>query len=739
MIYCLVFCKICYEVWCFCGAYTLSFSLFVVDKKAMASVISSPATIQALAPSVTDLATATAATPTIASPPPTPDLTALTKTYTGDYTIYDNVRKVLIYMRDTFIKENNRTIYLGSGLRNTALASGSDIPAATDAMNALVFGYDYFRQYYNASLPLSADVAMLMTNVYVRAAGTDTYRLMTDADINTDRESFKKEINYSRVLTYPNPMPASPPPNLLADLNKVRNAYTFLKDNNLKSFKSGNDNIKVSNYMVPIPTPGSAVAPTDYKTETTLTDAVVADIWDVLIGGARPTITANGASTNDFNKMKQQLRQYDVVENDVFIIRRMLLLFELMANIYISMYLYDKYNTLTQDTGDAKKAKQITFIKNISNTAQMLIGLNETFSKSTEPGSQRSVIIQDLRKNIRKYLSSSNDINELDASVFRLKTEMAGNQSLYNGTAGTRRKAAAYEKTIIAMFVVFVVILLGVAIYPMPKPVKTMIALGMLVLVVFFASILTNLFRKRLERFENMDEDEEFEDMEEAFEDVTEDFEDMEDAAEDFEDMEDDDEGFEDMEDDEEGFEDMEEGFAVGAGEYLITPANISAVQDANAVVKTLMGYNRAFVGEALDYLNISLYIGITLQSSQSYKSMNDTMNREIGYFDQMKQMIDNNNNKLSGAASVNQLDAITSRARANFFIQMGVLIAIGVVAYIMFGDNPSVQPYVFAVIGLIILLLVFIYMHEVSKRVRTDGQKFYWRQPSNLSVLDNA
>jgi hypothetical protein len=118
---------------------------------------------------------------------------------------------------------------------------------------------------------------------------------------------------------------------------------------------------------------------------------------------------------------------------------------------------------------------------------------------------------------------------------------------------------------------------------------------------------------------------------------------------------------------------------------------------------------------------------------------MNDTLNREIGYFDQMKQMIDNNNNKLSGAASVNQLDAITSRARASFFIQLGVLIAIGVVAYIMLGDSPATQPYVFAVMGLLILLLVFIYIHEVSKHVRTDGQKFYWRQPSNLSVLDNA
>jgi hypothetical protein len=659
----------------------------------------------------------------MAAPVSPPDPTVLSKTYTGDYTIYDNVRKVMMYMRDTFLKENNRSVFLGSGLRTRVLSPGSVVPAATDPINAMVFGYDYFRQYYNASLPLIVDTTILTTNVYVRAAGTDVYSLMTNTDIDTGRQSFTKEVNYTNVITYPVPAPASPPPNLLADLNKVRNAYTFLKDNNLKSFKSGNNNIKVSNYSVSIPAQGAASASTDYKTEVTLTDAVIGNIWDVLIGGARPTITgSDGVSTNDFNKMKEQLRQYDVVENDVFIIRRMLLLFELMANIYISMYLYDRYNATTQDTGDAKKAKQITFIKNISNTAQMMIGLNETFSKSTEAGSQRSIIIQDLRKNIRKYLSSSNDINELDTNVFRLKTEMSGNQSLYNGSAGTRRKAASYEKTIIAMFVVFVVILLGVAIYPMPKPVKMMVALGMLVLVIFFASILTNLFSKRLEKFEDMDNDEEFEDMEEEeFEDATEGFEDMED-----------DEDFEDMEDD-------VEGFAVGAGEYLVAPANISAVQDTTAVTKMLTDYNRAFMGEALDYLNITLYIGITLQSSQSYKNMNDTLNREIGYFDQMKQMIDNNNNKLSGAASVNQLDAITSRARASFFIQLGVLIAIGVVAYIMLGDSPATQPYVFAVMGLLILLLVFIYIHEVSKHVRTDGQKFYWRQPSNLSVLDNA
>jgi hypothetical protein len=147
--------------------------------------------------------------------------------------------------------------------------------------------------------------------------------------------------------------------------------------------------------------------------------------------------------------------------------------------------------------------------------------------------------------------------------------------------------------------------------------------------------------------------------------------------------------------------------------------------------------YSYAFLTETLDYLNITLYLGIMLQSSQTYGSVNDTINREISYFRKMATMMDNTNNKLSGGASVNRLESIVGRQRVAFVVQLGVIIVLGMIAYVAMGDQTAYQPYIFAVVGLLVLLSVFIYMHNTTKYVRTDSTKFYWQRPTDLSVLD--
>jgi len=628
-----------------------------------------------------------------------PVITVDAKNYIGgNYNVYDDTRKTLRYMKNTFIDEKNQTLLLGAELISAPYSAG--INTVSDPISAMVYGYDFFKKYYEDSLPLNTNVtaAMLTTDVKVREDANTIYYTMPISDIQISGSTvtdFTKEVNYSKILRTP---ADSNTPNLIKDLNKVRNAYTYLKDTNLKRFKSGtaDNDIKLSNYVIDTIEGSSNIN----KTLTTLADnETVQNIWEVLIKGTVP-ITNNSP---DYNKMKEDIRNFDVVKNDVFVIRRMLLLFEMMANIYISMYLYDMYNLKTSDTDTTKKNNQKLFVKNISNTAQMLINLNETFTKSTEGGDNtRSKIIRKLNEEIRKYLNNSNQINSLDTDIFNLKMDMTSNKSLYEGSAGKSKKVSTYEKTMIAVFVVFIVATLGVSMYPMPKPIKVISILAMLVLVVVFAFVFKFMFNKKLEGFED---------------------------GEDFEDM--DDEEFEDMDDD-------EEGFAVGDGEYLINPNTITSVQENSDITSTLTTYNRAFVGEALDYLNITLYLGITLQSSKSYRNMNNTIGREMNYFEQVKTMMDNTNNKLSSGASVNQLDIMISRARANFFIKLGIIIAVCALAYVILGDNARVQPYIFAITGLLILLIVFMYMHEVAKYVHTDGTKFYWTAPSNMSVLDN-
>lgn len=595
-------------------------------------------------------------------------------------------------MRDTFVDDKSRSTLLGAGLAATDYNASTTV---SDPISAIVLGYDFFKSYYSASLPASSSITddILTTSVYTAAPNEQTYRNMTSAQI--DATSFTNVINYSKILGQP-----ASGTSLLKDLNKVRNTYTFLKDSNLRRYKAGaaDDTIKISNYNITIP-----IGSTTGTTGTDLAiDTVVQNIWEVLFLTPEtdiPTITTNGASTTDYAKMRQDIRNFDVLKNDVFVIRRMLLLFEMMANIYISMYLLDNWTT-KQNKDSIDLNKQIQFIRNISNTAQILLNLNKTFTTDTAGGSNtRSAVISRMREDIRKYLESSSNMNTINTDIFNLKMDMTSNKSLYEGSYETSRKASAYEKTMIALFVMFIVAILGIAMYPMPKPIKIMSILAMFVFVVVFAFILKAMFGKKLEGFEVIEDDE-------------------------------DDEEFEDMEDEEEGF--------IGDGLYLVDPSTITTAKSTTEISSTLTQYNKAFIQEALDYLNITMYVGITLQSSQSYRNMNDTLGRETNYFEQVKTMLDNTNNRLSSGASVHHLDVKISRARVNFFIQLGIIIALCVLVYIIFGDNSRVQPYIFATTGLLILLIVFLYMHEVAKYVHTDGTKFYWAEPSNLSVLDN-
>jgi len=200
------------------------------------------------------------------------------------------------------------------------------------------------------------------------------------------------------------------------------------------------------------------------------------------------------------------LNNFDFVQNDIFMIRRMLLLYELMTNIYISMYLYEKY-TPPASPGVDVSSKYIT---NISNTANILININKNFSISTnETPTERSNIIKNLNKNIQKYKTNSDTINDLDDTVRNQKMELASNQSTYKGVRMTTSNTSKYDKIIMSIYIISIIAVVAIAISPLEKASRLILCGGILVVILLLAVILNNRYNKATEGFEVEDEEDE--------------------------------------------------------------------------------------------------------------------------------------------------------------------------------------------------------------------------------------
>ena len=572
---------------------------------------------------------------------------------TDSYKFTNNIQNVLKYIGTNFVKTTNRTEYTGDiSIRGKGL----------NFVEAIIKGYSSFTIKYASSLPQASTVTntTLTTDVYIRKLdATSDYTQMTDANI-TSFDSTTTEINYSKLITG----------DLLTELNNIKNAYTFLSDTNLSTWKStSTPSFNVSNYRVVDSTKKSHIP---YNNTT-----VKLSIETVL----------------------GPLNNFDFVQNDIFMIRRMLLLYELMTNIYISMYLYEKYTPpVSAGPGDRPRARGVDvsskYITNISNTANILININKNFSISTnETPTERSNIIKNLNKNIQKYKTNSDTINDLDDTVRNQKMELASNQSTYKGARMTTSNTSKYDKIIMSIYIISIIAVVAIAISPLEKASRLILCGGILVVILLLAVILNNRYNKATEGFEVEDEEDEEEEVNTK-----------------------------------EGFDNY----------YLPTPSSLSLGNTVADKTNLLAVYNQSFLSEALDYLNITVYLGALLQSNSTYSNINSTVQRELSYFNQMHDMIDNTNNKLTGAISITELEMITNSARATFFIHVGVILSIGIILYIASGDNPEYQPYLFGIVGLLLVFVIFAYLLKISKRVRTSPKQFYWDRPTNITILDS-
>lgn len=564
------------------------------------------------------------------------------------YTIANQIKSVLRYIGDTFINSSQQTIYIGA-------ISADDLSTKTDAsqlnfVEALVKGYTDFKTRYSTSLPNTVDSTVL-DKIMVRNLNQATYQPI-GANLNPGTFSpTEMELNYSKVLTN-----VSGTEGLLNTLNKIKNTYTFLSETVLRKYTGGLP-FYVSNYAIDATNKSHIQITSENKTEF----------------------------LNKIREIIGDVTTFDFIKNDVFMIRRLLLLYELMANIYISMYLYEKA-ALTNGISDSLKTG---LNNNLSNAGNVLINLNQnfTFTSDDNTPSVRTSIVKTLNNSIQKYNASSKSINQLDENVKELKITLNNNNYLLESGLSLRKTASKYEKIVRIILIVSVIAIVSVAIIPFEKTVKLYMSGAIFIFIIVSAVLLDWLYRRRIE-----------------------------------------------------GFEDIKENFYVcSTGGLLPNTANAMVGCSIAEVNTILLTYNQSYLSEMLKFLNITIYIGVILQSNKSYVGMDSAIQREINYFNQMQNMIDNSNNKVYNNSMIARFDALISTARVTFFISLAIIITASVMAFIIIGEDKRYQPFIIAVAGLLLVIIVMKYLYDTMRRVRSDPSKFYWKEPTDIDKLSTT
>lgn len=582
---------------------------------------------------------------------------SISVTPTSPYAIGLDIEKVLEYIGEVSIKPDNITRYLGSVNDITGFV---DVPdTSLNFVQAILKGYVSFKTRYANSLPAidmssaekaTASINGLISKILIRNIENTTNVYTNGGPVVTTGNFLPQttEINFSRLIS-----DAGGDPILLDELNKIRLTYSLLSDDNIKKYKSGIP-FRVSRYSV-----------------TNVKSKIVSD-YTVDPKNSTQMADLNNIITQVISNKGEGIDKFDFMHNDIFVIRRLMLLYELLANIYIAMYIYDK-------SVDANVAStlQSSLLNIVTNSSIILKTLNENVKFKLDSQDQsRASIIQSIRDNISSYNDNSVKISEIDNSVRDLKTTLMYNKRTYESGVNNRTRMAKYEKIIIVVFVVCLLIMISFAIAPIERSIKLAICSSVLLLLIVSAIILDKIYN----------------------------------------------------------YNQSKEGFT---NYYLPDPSVSNSGETIGRKDNWLSIYNQTFHAEALDYLYNTIYLTNLLQTNRAYNKLDSSMRRETKYFVEMQGLIENSSNKLSKYAANVQLDAAVSSARVTFFVSLGIVISAAIIAYIMIGNSLQYQPFVLGFTGLLIFFVLVRYLVEVSRYVRTDPSKFYWKRPGDTKSLN--
>lgn len=137
----------------------------------------------------------------------------------------------------------------------------------------------------------------------------------------------------------------------------------------------------------------------------------------------------------------------------------------------------------------------------------------------------------------------------------------------------------------------------------------------------------------------------------------------------------------------------------------------------------------------ASDYLDNTINIALMIQTYVGYGNINQALNKERVYFDGVNKQLSNAGYKVKSVANAYAQDKFTNRARVTFLVSVTILVALAAVLLITLNKYPYATPIILTLSAVMLFLCILFYLLDTSARVRTSASKIYWGAPNTSTL----
>jgi len=362
------------------------------------------------------------------------------------------------------------------------------------------------------------------------------------------------------------------------------------------------------------------------------------------------------------------------VETDLFVVRRLLLLYTLMSNFYIAMTAYDRMFT-AGTTAEPASAKNL-----LSLTYQSLAEMNRNTVRAGSDGTNSdsvTKIAERVNERTRDFYKMGANINALGEQTNESKIMLRDDLQRMATTDAVKERSRRYAVATIAISLVIVLGLAVVFATPSSPLVKVTGTAAVLV-----AAVILNLAVKKLYAGN----------VAETFVDPP------------------------------------------GALVYSLPayPSGLAATQKAEVI----SFYESAFMKQVSEYLGNTTYLALLLQSHKAYGNVNFSMQKEERYFADAVDQMGTHRKKVRDTTGLLRLDQITERARMTLALTALIIVSAAAFAIMLLRLRfPGLIPFVLIAAAVLLASALFFYIMDTNARVRTSGAHRYWQQP-DLRVI---
>ena len=360
-------------------------------------------------------------------------------------------------------------------------------------------------------------------------------------------------------------------------------------------------------------------------------------------------------------------------ETDLFVVRRLMLLYTLMSNFYIAMTIYDRLFTTGDEPAVLKNLVSLTY-QNITQ-----LNYNTVRSGDSEDNSDGvTYIAERVSARAQDFYTMGKKINELSEQTTEKKVSLRDDLQRMETTGIVKARSSRYATATIAISLVVVFGLVAVLVIPSSPLVKVT---GTAAVVV--AALLLNMAIKKL--YDGN-------------------------VAESF-------------------TTDPPGSLVYDLSSY---PGGVAASNKADIMTY----YENTFKKQVSDYLSNTIYLALLLQSHKAYGNVNFSMEKEQRFYTDVVDQIDTQGKKVRDTSGLLRLDQITERARMTLALSVLIIVASAAFAVMLLRLRfPGLIPFVLIVAAILIASSLFFYVMDTNARVRTNGSQRYWQQP-DLRVI---